>query len=107
MGLLEVPDLLWGRAGRGRESWDGALLPLSACDADRKGLLCGHSWGPGLQEERAAQALLSQAPGPCGRRIHDAGVQVYGPPVTIEKVAFPPHPRALAGVPRAGGSLDC
>lgn len=53
MGLLEVPDLLWGRARRGGESWDGALLPLSACDADRKGLLCGRSWGPGLQEERA------------------------------------------------------
>ena len=53
MGLREVPDLLWGRAERGGESWDGALLPLSACDTDREELLCGHSWGPGLQEERA------------------------------------------------------
>lgn len=63
------------------------------------------TWASGGKGQ--AQALLFQAPGLCGRRIHDAGVQVYGPPVTLEKVAFPPRPQALARVPGVGGSLDC
>ena len=52
VGLHEVRDLLWGRAGRGGESLDGALLQ-SAGDTGRKGLLCGHSWEPGCPEGRA------------------------------------------------------
>lgn len=31
----------------------------------------------------------------------------YGPPVTLEKRSLPSPPTALAGVPGAGGSLDC
>lgn len=108
IGLCDVPDLLWGRAGRGGESWGGAPLPVSACDTDRKGLLCGHSWGPGLQEERAKL----RPPSP-RHQVRVAGAvtmqepKSYGSPVTLEKVACPPRPRALAGVPGAGGSLDC
>lgn len=76
----DVPDLL-GRAGRRRKLGWSPLL-VSACDTDRKGLLCSHSWGPGLQEERAKPGgLLSQASGPCGRSSHDAGAKPYGPPV--------------------------
>lgn len=57
MGLLEVLDLLWGRARRDGESWDGAPLPLSACDADRKGLLCGRSWDLGFRRKGPSSGL--------------------------------------------------
>lgn len=50
--LYEARDLLWGRAGKGRE--DLGWSPPSACRADRIGLPSGPSCGgPGRPEGRA------------------------------------------------------